>query len=153
MSKNTVYSPCNLQIIGTGGPEAGHMSSIEALAPSVLNASPRPVFFVTTRETRLLNYSFRTGEEFALEFVQDRANTRKPLVSITSYNRNIKTTHTPWGEEANFSGDKPSKKLMKCPSISETSNQGTNKTYPEEIYTSGPTRMKFLCNFGGRFLL
>jgi len=152
MSENALYSPCDLQTIGTGGPDSGHISSIEALPPSVPNISPRPVFFVTTGRTQLLNYSFRTGEEFALEFMQDRANTSKPLVSITSDNRNIKTSYTPWGEEANISGDKPSKKLLKFPSISETSNQGTNKTYLEEIYSSGPNRMKFLCNFGGRFL-
>lgn len=152
MSENALYSPCNLQTIGSGGPDSGHISSIEALPPSIPNISPRPVFFVTTGKTQLLNYSFRTGEEFALEFMQDKVNTRKPLVSITSDNRNIKTNYTPWGEEANISGDKPSKKLLKFPSISETSNQGTNKMYPEEIYSSGPTRMKFLCNFGGRFL-
>ncbi|CAD6223050.1 unnamed protein product [Miscanthus lutarioriparius] len=83
--------------------------------------------------------------------MQDRANTRKPLVSITYDDRNIKTSYTPWGEEANISGDKPSKKLLTFPSISET-HQQTNKRYQQEIYNSGSTRMKFLCNFGGRFL-
>jgi len=152
MSKNAVYSPWNLQTIGTRGPDAGHISPSEALPPGVPNISPKPVFFVTSGKTQLLNYSFRTGEEFALEFMQDRANTRKPLVSITSDDRNIQTSYTLWGQEANISGDKLSKKLLTFASISETSNQGTNKTYPQEIYNSGSTRMKFLCNFGGRFL-
>ncbi|CAL5061633.1 unnamed protein product [Urochloa decumbens] len=149
MSKNTVYSPCNSETIGAGGPDAAHSIFSEALRTSVPNTNPRPpVFFVTTGQTQLLNYSFRTGEEFALEFMQDRANTRKPLVPIISDDRATNTSFAPWVEEANISGDKPSKKLLTFPPFSETSSQGSNKRNPQER----STRMKFLCNFGGRFL-
>jgi len=153
MSKNIVYSPGNLETIGSGGPEAAHLRFSEALPTSAPNTSPRPpVFFVTTGQTQLLNYSFRTGEEFALGFMQDRANIRKPLAPIISDDRTINTSFTPWGDEANISGDKPSKKLLEFPPFSETKSQGSNKRNPQEIYNSGSTRMKFLCNFGGRFL-
>ncbi|KAG2646829.1 hypothetical protein PVAP13_2KG552900 [Panicum virgatum] len=153
MSKNIIYSPCNLETIGAGGPEAAHLRLSEALPTSAPNTSPRPpVFFVTTGHTQLLNYSFRTGEEFALGFMQDRANIRKPLAPIISDDRTINTSFTPWGDEANISGDKPSKKLLEFPPFSETKSQGSNKRNPQEIYNSGSTRMKFLCNFGGRFL-
>ncbi|KAJ1291885.1 hypothetical protein BS78_02G350500 [Paspalum vaginatum] len=153
MSKNIVYYPHNLEAIGTGDPDAAHLRLSEALPPSVPTISPRPpVFFVTTGQTQLLNYSFRTGEEFALEFMQDRANTKKPLVSIASDNRTTKTSYTPWREEANIFGDKASNKLLPFSSFAETSNQGKNKRNPQEINNSGSTRMKFLCNFGGRFL-
>jgi len=153
MSKNIIYSPCNLETIGAGGPEAAHLRLSEALPTSAPNTSPRPpVFFVTTGHTQLLNYSFRTGEEFALGFMQDRANIRKPLAPIISDDRTINTSFTPRGEEANISGDKPSKKLLAFPPFSETKSQGSNKRNPQEIYNSGSTRMKFLCNFGGRFL-
>ncbi|WVZ66697.1 hypothetical protein U9M48_015886 [Paspalum notatum var. saurae] len=153
MSKNIVYSPYDLETIGTGAPDAAHLRLSEALPPTVPSISPRPpVFFVTTGQTQLLNYSFRTGEEFALEFMQDRANTKKPLVSIASDNRTIKSSYTPWREEANIFGNKPSKKLLSIPSFAETSNQGKNTRNPQEISKSGSTRMKFLCNFGGRFL-
>lgn len=150
MSKNTIYSPCNLETIGAGGPDAAHSRFSEALPTIVLNTNPRPpVFFVTNGQTQLLNYSFRTGEEFALEFM---ANTRKPLVPVISDDRTINTSFTPWGEEANISRDKPSKKMLKFPLFSETSSQGSNKRNQQEIYNTGSTRMKFLCNFGGRFL-
>ncbi|TKW35797.2 hypothetical protein SEVIR_2G400400v4 [Setaria viridis] len=153
MSKNAVRSPCSLETIGAGGPDVAHPRFSEALPTSVPNTNPRPpVFFVTTGQTQLLNYSFRTGEEFALEFMQNRANTTKPLVPIISDDRTISTSFTPWGEEANISGDKPSKKLLTFPPFSETSSQGSNKRNLQEIYNSGSTRMKFLCNFGGRFL-
>jgi tRNA A-37 threonylcarbamoyl transferase component Bud32 len=153
MSKNITYSPCNLETIGAGGPEAAHLRFSEALPTSVPNTSPRPpVFFVTTGQTQLLNYSFRTGEEFALGFMQDRTNIRKPLVPVISDDRTINTSFNPGGEEANISGDKPSKKLLAFPPFSETKSQGSNKRNPQEIYNSGSTRMKFLCNFGGRFL-
>ncbi|KAG2638373.1 hypothetical protein PVAP13_2NG588100 [Panicum virgatum] len=153
MSKNIVYSPGNLETIGSGGPEAAHLRFSEALPTSSPNTSPRPpVFFVTTGQTQLLNYSFRTGEEFALGFMQDRANIRKPLVPIICDDRTINTSFPPWGEEANISGDKPSKKLLAFPPFSEIKSQGSNKRNPQEIYDSGSTRMKFLCNFGGRFL-
>ncbi|OEL38809.1 Serine/threonine-protein kinase CTR1 [Dichanthelium oligosanthes] len=153
MSKNTVYSPCNLETIGVGGPDAAHLRFPEALRTSVQDTSHSPpVFFVKNGQTQLLNYSFRTGEEFALEFMQDRANTRKPLVPIISDDRTINTSFTPWGEEANISGDKPSKKLLNFPPFSETSSDRSNKRNPQEIYNSRSTRMKFLCNFGGRFL-
>jgi len=153
MSKNIVYSPGNLETIGSGGPEAAHLRFSEALPTSAPNTSPRPpVFFVTTGQTQLLNYSFRTGEEFALGFMQDRANIRKLLVPIICDDRTINTSFPPWGEEANISGDKPSKKLLAFPPFSEIKSQGSNKRNPQEIYDSGSTRMKFLCNFGGRFL-
>ncbi|CAN6184681.1 unnamed protein product [Urochloa humidicola] len=149
MSKNIVYSPCNSEIVGARGPDAAHLRFSEASPTSVPNTNPRPpVFFITTGQTQLLNYSFRTGEEFALEFMQDRANTRKPLFPIISDDRTTNTSFTPWGKEANISGDKPSKKLLSFPSFSETSSPGSNKRNPQER----STRMKFLCNFGGRFL-
>ncbi|XP_062189971.1 serine/threonine-protein kinase STE20-like [Phragmites australis] len=153
MSKNTVYSPSSLKTTGTGGPDAAHLIYSKAFPSSVPNISPRPpVFFVTTGQKQLLNYSFQTGEEFALEFMQDRANARKPLVPIISDDRTINTSYIPWKEEDDNSQDKPSKKLLKFPSFSETSSQESNKRNPQEIYSSGSTDMKFLCNFGGRFL-
>ncbi|CAN6199811.1 unnamed protein product [Urochloa humidicola] len=149
MSKNIVCSPCNSEIVGARGPDAAHPRFSEASPTSVPNTNPRPpVFFITTGQTQLLNYSFRTGEEFALEFMQDRANTRKPLVPIISDDRTTNTSFAPWGKEANISGDKPSKKLLTFPPFSETSIQGSNKRNPQER----STRMKFLCNFSGRFL-
>lgn len=153
MSKNVVYSPYKLETTGAGGPDAAHIRLPEALSTSVPNTSPRPpMFFVKTGQTQLLNYSFRTGEEFALEFMQDRANTRKPLVSIISDDRTTNSSFTHWEQEANISGDKPSKKLLTFPPFSETSSQGSNKRNPQDTYNYGATRMKFICNFGGRFL-
>ncbi|CAN6206086.1 unnamed protein product [Urochloa humidicola] len=143
MSKSIVYSPGNSETIGAGGPDATRPIFLEALPTNVPNTNPRPpLFFVTTGKTQLLNYSFRTGEEFALEFMQDRANTRKPLVPIISDDSTIDTSFNSWGEE----------KKMTLPPFSESSSQGSINRNPQEIYNSRSTRMKFLCNFGGRFL-
>lgn len=46
------------------------------LRDSILNARPPPAYNVS--ENKPVNYSIQTGEEFALEFMRDRVNLRKP---------------------------------------------------------------------------
>ncbi|CAJ1958118.1 unnamed protein product [Sphenostylis stenocarpa] len=49
-----------------------------------LHTSRRPVDLITSEVKPVLNYSIQTGEEFALEFMRDRVNIRKPVLSNVS---------------------------------------------------------------------
>ncbi|KAK7243820.1 hypothetical protein RIF29_38632 [Crotalaria pallida] len=46
-----------------------------------MHASRRPLDISTSEVKPVLNYSMNTGEEFALEFLRDRVNLRKPVFS------------------------------------------------------------------------
>ncbi|KAE9585018.1 putative protein kinase TKL-Pl-6 family [Lupinus albus] len=50
----------------------------------VMHASRRPPDLSTLEVKPVLNYSMNTGEEFALEFLRDRVNLRKPVFSNAS---------------------------------------------------------------------
>ncbi|RDX89877.1 hypothetical protein CR513_28326, partial [Mucuna pruriens] len=52
----------------------------------------RPPDYITSDVKPVLNYSIRTGEEFALEFMRDRVNLRKPVFSnVSDSNSNYAT--------------------------------------------------------------
>ncbi|XP_010937270.1 uncharacterized protein [Elaeis guineensis] len=56
------------------------------------NTNPRPPESIVSYGVgHVLNYSFQTGEEFALEFMRERANPRRPPVPSTSVNQIIGT--------------------------------------------------------------
>ncbi|KAL6856263.1 hypothetical protein ACP4OV_019065 [Aristida adscensionis] len=84
--------------------------------------------------------------------MQDRANTRKPLVPIISDERTINTCYTPLREEANSSGESAPKVMLAFPLSNESSIQRSDKRYPRVICNSRSSNIKFLCSFGGRFL-
>ncbi|KAG8063107.1 hypothetical protein GUJ93_ZPchr0003g17178 [Zizania palustris] len=57
-----------------------------------------------------------------------------------------------WREQANICEQKIPKKLP-YPSLSGTSSQGScNRYHPRNHHDATPMRIKFICNFGGRFL-
>uniref|UniRef100_A0A5B7BBL6 Protein kinase domain-containing protein n=1 Tax=Davidia involucrata TaxID=16924 RepID=A0A5B7BBL6_DAVIN len=49
-----------------------------------INANIRPPELNISEAKPVLNYSIQTGEEFALEFMRDRVNTRKPFIPNTA---------------------------------------------------------------------
>uniref|UniRef100_A0A0E0GNW0 Protein kinase domain-containing protein n=1 Tax=Oryza nivara TaxID=4536 RepID=A0A0E0GNW0_ORYNI len=56
-----------------------------------------------------------------------------------------------WREPANICEQKlPTKRPY--PSLSDTSSEGSCNRYPRNHYDDTPMRIKFICNFGGRFL-
>lgn len=56
--------------------------------PSSANTHPRPPEYIVSYGVgHVLNYSFQTGEEFALEFMRERANPSKPPVPSTTGNQ------------------------------------------------------------------
>lgn len=73
---------------GSAAQRAAHVP-----APSTSTAPPRvPEYHVPPAAKPVLNYSIQTGEEFALEFMRDRALSQKHLVPGTSGDQNATTT-------------------------------------------------------------
>ncbi|XP_020089481.1 MAP kinase kinase kinase mkh1-like isoform X1 [Ananas comosus] len=139
------------------------------------NINPRPpVFFVPTGVRHVLNYSFQTGEEFALGFMQERAsNSREPsLLPTTSEEQSYADQRTvPISPHVGLrsASDAPATNAVletekKGPpslrrfalgaSSEDVRSPGFGKRYDDSPVSSElpPTKMKFLCSFGGKFL-
>ncbi|CAN6457315.1 unnamed protein product [Victoria cruziana] len=66
------------------GCEAMDRRSEEAAPLRVVNSNPRPPEFPLPAAGRPVNFSIQTGEEFALQFIQDRGAFRKPFAPSDS---------------------------------------------------------------------
>ncbi|KAJ6823653.1 uncharacterized protein M6B38_127305 [Iris pallida] len=151
-------------------------------APTCTNISCRPPETTVSSGARPVNYSFQTGEEFAVEFMRERAVSKKPSVPNSSEDKNHTTgymdlrtvlgiSHT--GSESGsdvsklINDDKNLFKDMEKKILSETENKGryaSSRSVPRassgvshEYSSSGTsdslsTKMKVLCSFGGRIL-
>lgn len=79
MEQSRVYRQYNSVEHGNG--EFSQATEAFILEPiSSLNMSTRPPELNGSEVKPVLNYSIQTGEEFALEFMRDRVNPRRPLV-------------------------------------------------------------------------
>ncbi|KAK1387924.1 putative serine/threonine-protein kinase mkcB [Heracleum sosnowskyi] len=77
-SKN--YNRVALNNIAPDNVEIGHTSQGYMVDPmGRINTNVRPSEFKFAEAKPVLNYSIQTGEEFALEFMRDRVNPRKPF--------------------------------------------------------------------------
>ncbi|XP_052161596.1 uncharacterized protein LOC127778986 [Oryza glaberrima] len=64
-------------------------STIHGSSSSAPTSSPVPDYPISGSVKPVLNYSIQTGEEFALEFMRDRAIPKKHLVSGMSHDQNV----------------------------------------------------------------
>uniref|UniRef100_A0A0D9WYA3 Protein kinase domain-containing protein n=1 Tax=Leersia perrieri TaxID=77586 RepID=A0A0D9WYA3_9ORYZ len=88
-------------------------SAIHGSSSSASTSSPIPEYPISAPAKPVLNFSIQTGEEFALEFMRDRAIPKKHLVPGMSHDQNVAsgaglkdprqvlTTHRP-GAESRF---------------------------------------------------
>ncbi|KAJ6839335.1 uncharacterized protein M6B38_315115 [Iris pallida] len=150
--------------------------------PASTSANVRPPETAVSSAARpVLNYSIQTGEEFALEFMRERAISKKPSVSNSSGDQNctigymdfrgvLGISHT--GSESGSdvskltSGDKTLLKDTEKRNLSEAENKGrysSSRSVPRASsgvahgYSSGTSdssskKMKVLCSFGGKIL-
>ncbi|XP_072992046.1 uncharacterized protein [Typha latifolia] len=122
------YDPSKIRSEGFGSPS--QMFS-QGLPSSFTSSNPRlPLFFVTSGVRQILNYSFQTGEEFALEFMKDKAESRKPSAP---------------------NGNQRGMRVMSHLGLTSQSDMPM-LTSEEEVENKETQKMKFLCSFGGRFL-
>ncbi|XP_043813364.1 uncharacterized protein LOC110616777 isoform X3 [Manihot esculenta] len=129
----------------------------------------------------VLNYSIQTGEEFALEFMRDRVNLKKPLIPSALADPNhasnhmelksiLSTTHT--GSESSYAStlplaEKGSKGIERTNlslyegrsdygsvhSVPQTSSEHDIQQFLHGFTSdSSSTKMKLLCSFGGTIL-
>lgn len=141
-----------------------------------------PETTVSSSVRPVLNYSIQTGEEFALEFMRERAMSKMPSVSNSSGDQNYVTgymdlrgmlgiSHT--GSESGsdvsmlMSGDRAHFKEMERSNLAEIENKGRFASSRSTArassgishgYSSSGTsdssskKMKVLCSFGGKIL-
>ncbi|GKV29448.1 hypothetical protein SLEP1_g38375 [Rubroshorea leprosula] len=117
-------------------PMLDHMSSINTStgAPGISTSEVKPV----------LNYSIQTGEEFALEFMRDRVNPKKPFIPSS-------------GAESNYAtGYMELKGILGISHTGSESGSGTSMVthgYSSSGASEGSSsKMKALCSFGGKIL-
>ncbi|KAJ6826889.1 uncharacterized protein M6B38_369540 [Iris pallida] len=152
------------------GPPASTSSNVRPPETTISSAA-RPV----------LNYSIQTGEEFALEFMRERAISKKPSVSNSSGDQNYTAGYTDFrgvlgishtGSESGpdvsklISGDKTFFKDTDKRNLSEAENKGrfsSSRSVPRAssgvshgdsscTSDSSSKKMKVLCSFGGKVL-
>ncbi|XP_038981610.1 uncharacterized protein LOC103723481 isoform X2 [Phoenix dactylifera] len=122
------------------------------------NARP-PEFNVSSGVRPVLNYSIQTGEEFALEFMRERAMSKKPSVPNTSGDQNVAlgymdlrgmlgvSPHSGSGSGSDVSmlvtGDNQQLKQMEKTSFSETEKKGqyvSSRSMPRVSLGEGSSR-------------
>lgn len=108
----------------------------------------------------VLNYSIRTGEEFALEFMRDRVNPKMPFVP---YSTNDPTHNTGYLElkgilGISHTGSETGSDISMLNTIERTSKELENNTrgaihdYASSSASDNSSKIKILCSFGGKIL-
>ncbi|KAJ4762119.1 hypothetical protein LUZ62_072494 [Rhynchospora pubera] len=130
---------------------------------------PPPLYMPSQNPQQILNYSFQTGEEFALEFIQERANVRPQFVSK---NKNVIQSQgpimSPSGQKRQLSDniifkmenvtELASPKILGLPEPEKNASRsvkGSSRMFQQPVTgynLSKQNVIKFLCSFGGKFL-
>lgn len=172
----------NRNIMDTRKNGLGPASQRFMQVPSTTNANVRPPETTVSNSVRPVNYSIQTGEEFALEFMRERAISKKPSVPNSSGDQNNATGYMDFrvmlglshagSESASdvsmvMGGDRASLKEIEKSNISESENKGryaSSRSAPRAssgvsqgfsssgTYDSSSKKMKVLCSFGGKIL-
>jgi PB1 domain len=126
-------------------------------------------YMPTQNPQQILNYSFQTGEEFALEFIQERTNSRPQFINKS---KNVNQTQipiiSPVGPKRQLSENKIAKmgneieiagtKVLGLDELEKNTSKsvkGTSRMFqePDNGYNfSKQNVIKFLCSLGGKFL-
>lgn len=128
----------------------------------------QPINMPTKNPQQILNYSFQTGEEFALEFIQERSNSRPQFVAES---KNVNQTQTlimsPAGPKRQLShniivkmgneSEMAGAKVLGLDEIEKNTSKSVKGSsrfqQPLNSYDfSKQDVIKFLCSFGGKFL-
>ncbi|KAD5318107.1 hypothetical protein E3N88_18053 [Mikania micrantha] len=103
----------------------------------------------------VLNYSIRTGEEFALEFMRDRVNPRMPFVPYPAGD----PSHTPGYLElkdilgiSHTGSESGSENIVERGSTRFENNHQTSSDYNSLRGLYSSSKIKILCSFGGKIL-
>ncbi|KAF2317684.1 hypothetical protein GH714_039567 [Hevea brasiliensis] len=96
----------------------------------------------------VLNYSIQTGEEFALEFMRDRVNHKKPLIPSMLSDPNHAPSYMELKERSNHGS---------VYSVPQTSSECESQEFVHGFTSSmasnrASTKTKVLCSFGGTIL-
>ncbi|KAK9070604.1 hypothetical protein SSX86_011006 [Deinandra increscens subsp. villosa] len=131
--------------------------SIESIPSSqnFQNANSRP-----PSVKPVLNYSIRTGEEFALEFMRDRVNPRMPFVQ---YPAGVDPSRTPGYLElkgilgishtgSESGSDISMKNIVERGSTRFENNYQTSSDLNSSRGSDSSSKIKILCSFGGKIL-
>nr|XP_043619148.1 uncharacterized protein LOC122591025 [Erigeron canadensis] len=117
-------------------------------AQSFQNAIPRH-----SSVKPVLNYSIRTGEEFSLEFMRDRANPKVPFVQYAA----VDPSHTPGYLELkgilgiSHTGSESGSDISMINMVERNHLENNSSLASSNASDSSP-KIKILCSFGGKIL-